>query len=95
MINQQRKDIIIQEIKLYNPNKIGIFGSYARDENNMDSDLDILVSFVSDITLFDLIGIEQGLSDKLGLKVDLVTERSLSKKIESFVYQNLKYIYKV
>jgi len=93
MISKRQQDIIIKEIMPFHPNSIGIFGSYASNENTLNSDLDILVSFGNEITLFDLIGIEQELSSKLGIKVDLVTERSLNKKIESYVYKNLKYIY--
>jgi predicted nucleotidyltransferase len=94
MINDQQKDIIIRELAPFHPNSIGIFGSYARNENNKESDIDILVSFGSDITLFDIIGIEMELADKLGIKVDLVTERSLSKKIAQMVHQYTKFIYK-
>jgi uncharacterized protein len=94
MISKRQQDIIIRELLQYKPILIGIFGSYARNENNSESDLDILVSFDSDITLFDIIGLEQELTKKLGVKVDLVTEKSLSKKIEPYINQNLINIYK-
>jgi uncharacterized protein len=94
MISKRQQDIIIRELLKYKPLLIGIFGSYARNENNSESDLDILVSFDSDITLFDIIGLEQELTKKLGIKVDLVTEKSLSKKIEPYINQNLINIYK-
>jgi uncharacterized protein len=94
MISKRQQDIIIRELLQYKPILIGIFGSYARNENNAESDLDILVSFDSDITLFDIIGLEQELTKKLGIKVDLVTEKSLSKKIEPYINQNLINIYK-
>ncbi len=93
MISDSQRNIIIKKIERFNPNRIGIFGSFARNENTTKSDLDILVSFGMNITLFDLIEIEQNLSEKLGIKIDLVTEKSLSNKIKPFINQDIKYIY--
>jgi len=94
MISKRQQDIIIRILKPFNPISIGVFGSYARNENKQDSDLDILVSFDSDLTLFDLIGMEHELTSKLGIKVDLFTERSLNKKIEPYIFDHLTNIYK-
>lgn len=85
MISQEQKEIIIQCLSPYKPKKLGVFGSYARGENSPTSDLDILVEFGVRINLFDLIGLEQDLSDSLGFKVDLVTERALSPYVRPYV----------
>ncbi len=61
----------------YHPARIGVFGSFARGENKKSSDLDILIKFKERISLLKLVQIEQELSDKLGLQIDLVTENSL------------------
>ncbi len=37
---------------------IGIFGSYARGDNNPDSDLDLLIDLDASATLFDLVGVQ-------------------------------------
>ena len=74
-------NIIISYLKNYEPTKIGIFGSYARNENTEESDIDILVDFNKKTNLLDLIGIELDLSDLLGVKVDLITERSINPKL--------------
>jgi len=39
------KNIILNHLKHYYPISIGIFGSYARGENNLSSDMDILIGF--------------------------------------------------
>jgi len=58
--------------------KISIFGSYARGEAHPESDIDIMVEFAERKSLLDIVGIEQELSEALGIKVDLLTEKSIS-----------------
>ncbi|MDI6791054.1 MAG: nucleotidyltransferase family protein [Thermodesulfobacteriota bacterium] len=58
--------------------KIAVFGSYVRGEEKPGSDIDIIVEFSERKSLFDLVGIEQEVSDALGIKVDLLTEKSIS-----------------
>jgi predicted nucleotidyltransferase len=91
---QSRNNIIISILKEFHPQRIGIFGSYAREENTPESDLDILVKFKNGITLLQLIKLENDLSEKLGIKVDLVTEGALTnKKLRKYIQKELKIIY--
>jgi len=92
MITAEQKNIIIKHIKPYNPSTIGLFGSYARNENHKNSDLDILVDFKQTVNLLDLIGLEQDLSDLLGIKVDLVTTQSLHPEIKKYVEKDIQFI---
>lgn len=94
MINDQIKNRVIKSLLRYHPEKIGIFGSYARGENRKDSDLDILISFKDKISLLRLVQIEQQLSDELGIKVDLITENGLKNtRLKNFIYQDLTTIF--
>ena len=93
MITEKIKNIIIETISPYKPRSIEIFGSYSRGENEKDSDLDILVNFEKTINLLDLIGLEQELSEKLGIKVDLITKRSLHKEFKKYIKKDLTTIY--
>ncbi|HLZ17596.1 MAG TPA: nucleotidyltransferase domain-containing protein [Cyclobacteriaceae bacterium] len=70
MISELQKELIIKNLSPYKPKRLGVFGSYARGENNADSDLDILVEFGEQISLFDLVGLEQDLSESLGIRVE-------------------------
>ena len=74
------KNVILNHLKEYNPIKVGIFGSYARGENNKNSDLDILVEFRNSPSLLTIIRIENELADILGIKVDLVTTGAIKNK---------------
>lgn len=71
----------------------GIFGSYARGEADIDSDVDILIRFKTPKSLLDIIGLELELSDSLNRKVDLVTEAALCPHIQKNVLKDLQSIY--
>ena len=69
---------VVEMLKRHGAKEIKIFGSYVRDEAREDSDLDILVEFSERKSLLDLVGIEQELEEALGIKVDLLTRKSIS-----------------
>jgi predicted nucleotidyltransferase len=86
--------LIEEQILLKNEYKvknIGIFGSYARDEQAGTSDVDILVEFEGPIGFFKFIKLENYLSEKLGIKVDLVTPDALKPLIKSDIIQETVY----
>jgi len=92
MISKEQEGLILSIIRPYDPVSIGVFGSYARGEQHKDSDLDLLIDFRDVVNLLDLIGIEQELTEKLGVKVDLVTLRALNEQIKPYVEKDIKYI---
>lgn len=66
--------------------KIGIFGSYARNEATDESDLDVVVE-LEKADMFYLIGIKQTLEEYFGCRVDVVRMRktmnpTLRRRIE-------------
>ncbi len=60
---------------------VRLFGSMAKGTATPSSDLDLLVDLAPGRDLFDLIGMKQEIEALTGLKVDIVTERSLSKHL--------------
>lgn len=58
-----------------------VFGSYVRDEQTPESDLDVLVTFDKVPGLLGYISLENHLSDLLGIKVDLVMKSALKPRI--------------
>ncbi len=84
---------IISLIKKHGAKKIAVFGSYARGEEKPKSDIDILVEFSERKSLLDIVGIEQELSDTLGIKVDLLTEKSISPYLIGRIKKEMKVIY--
>lgn len=92
MLEKEEIELIKKEFGQHNPIQLGIFGSFARNEATPDSDVDLLVKFSKPISLLDIIGIEQSLSDQLKRKVEIVTERALSKRIRTSVMRDLRII---
>ncbi|CUS03025.2 conserved protein of unknown function [Candidatus Promineifilum breve] len=60
---------------------LGVFGSFVRGEAAAESDLDLLVEFSTPPTLFEFVRLQNELSDRLGLKVDLVMKSALKPTI--------------
>jgi uncharacterized protein len=87
------KEIIKKTLIEKGADFIALFGSFAREEEKPTSDIDILVNFNPSISLFDHAGIEIELEEKIGKKVDLITERGLSKYIRPFIINELTTLY--
>ena len=84
---------IVSILARYRVKKIAVFGSYARGEAKPESDVDILVEFSERKSLLDLVGIEQELSEALGVKADLLTEKSISPYLIDRIKKEMKVIY--
>jgi predicted nucleotidyltransferase len=69
-------------ISRYGVQRLGLFGSYTRGQQNKTSDIDILVSFSKEIDLFDFIDLREYLESRLQSKVDLVMETALEAGAE-------------
>ena len=76
----------------FNVKSIGLFGSYVRDEQKDKSDVDILVEFSKPIGFFKFMELEEYLSKKLGVKVDLVTPDALKPMIKQQVMREVVYV---
>ncbi len=95
MVTVSQIDAIVRHLVPFGATKIGIFGSFARNENKPGSDLDVLVFLDPNKknTLFTFVKVEQELSNELGIKVDLVTDKSLNPLVRPYVEKDLKIIF--
>ncbi len=78
----------------YHIKALGIFGSYVRNEQTLESDLDILIDF-EDITqqsLLTVARLENILSDVLGVKVDLTLYQSLKPTIGKAILKEVVWL---
>ena len=75
-IRQMRNEI--QDVaRRHNAERIFVFGSCARGEETLESDIDFLADFNDDASLFDQIGLQLDLAEALGCKVDVIPLSSL------------------
>ena len=86
-------DAIKPILEEYGVEFAGVFGSFARGEASQESDVDILIRLTEPIGLFSLAELQQKLSETLGKKVDLVTEKALSPYIRQEILHDLKPFY--
>ncbi len=94
---EETKKIIIDTLVPLGVLRISLFGSFARQELTLNSDIDILVLLPS-IRKRKHIGLkwftlDQELAKKLGRSVDLVSEDSLFSPLRSTIEQDLEVIY--
>jgi predicted nucleotidyltransferase len=75
------RDKIVQIAAMYGAQNVRVFGSFARGEAILNSDLDLLINLEAGRSLLDLIAVKQDLEDLLACSVDVVTEASLSPYI--------------
>ena len=64
----------------YHIKQLAVFGSFARGEETLASDLDILVDFVTPIGL-DFVTLAEELESLLGVKVDLVSANAVKPRM--------------
>ncbi|ABQ24625.1 nucleotidyltransferase family protein [Geotalea uraniireducens] len=76
----------------YGVMRVGLFGSYVREQQRKKSDIDILVSFDRDIDLFEFIDLQEFLEALLHHKVDLVMEKALKPAIGKRIISEVEYV---
>ncbi len=67
--------------KKHGVQSIRVFGSFARGEENKDSDIDLLVELDPKRSLLDIIALKHEMEDLTGRKVDVVTPAAISPYI--------------
>ena len=87
---EEFRDQILSVLLPCGVRRIAIFGSVVRGEDTPDSDVDILVKLKAPgerppLGLFRWVDLEEELGQRLGRKVDLVTEDAISRYIRPYV----------
>ena len=91
------KSLAYQIIKTYFADKpvskVMIFGSYSRNEQTENSDIDIIINTKNAVGLFALAKFKQELSALLGIHVDISTEKGISTYVMPFIKNDIEIIY--
>jgi len=73
----RHRDSMLQVVEKHRASNPRLFGSIARGEDGVDSDIDLLVDFTEDASLFDEISLRLDLTELLGTRVDVIGSDSL------------------
>ena len=73
---------------------IGLFGSFARDEANNKSDIDILyrVEREKKFSLFSYLKVTKELEEYFHTKIDLVRDETIKPEIKNYMQKDLCYV---
>ena len=83
---QNKKEEIIAIANKHGAFNVRVFGSVARNEASIDSDIDLLVDYaLDDISDWFPAGLKLDLEKLLGRQVDIVTESGLKERIKKRV----------
>lgn len=81
----EKRQEILAIAKKHGARNVRIFGSVARGDARLDSDIDFLVELEPGRSLFDLGGLLYDLQSLLGIEVDVVTEKGLRARMRERV----------
>ena len=98
--NQAYREVVLEMLssylrnnsKKYGIESIGLFGSVARGDNRIDSDLDVIISLTKP-SLYKMAGIRQDLETVFKKKVDIVSASSrMSEEFKRQLNQDVIYV---
>ena len=96
--NQELIDKLTPIIMQYPIKRAALFGSYARGEQNDDSDLDLLLEYDFSNEHLDFYDFWDNLENNLNVKADVLTFKSLEtspKRFRERILKEARYIYEV
>jgi uncharacterized protein len=91
-----REEIYEQIVKYFSDlpvKKVWIFGSFAREEENVNSDIDMLLEMETDIGMFTLGKYRSELGGILNRKIDVATIKKLRKDFYEKIEKDLLLVY--
>ena len=79
------RQLILPILKRYLITRAAIFGSLAKGKNSENSDIDLLIETGSGFTLFNMLKLEEEISEIIKRKVDLVEYSAIKPSIRKEV----------
>ncbi|MCA1784318.1 MAG: nucleotidyltransferase family protein [Dermatophilaceae bacterium] len=89
MLVAAHREELKQVLRHHGVMNVRIFGSVARGEDAIGSDVDLLVDFAPGTSLFDILRIQDELETILGVEVDLIPDAGLKSRVRMQVEQDL------
>ena len=82
---KEKRGEILRVASRHGARDVRVFGSTARGEADLESDVDFLVELETGRSLLDLGGLQMELESLLGCRVDVVTVRGLKTRVRERV----------
>ena len=82
---QQKRDAVLQIAARHGAYNIRIFGSVARGEAGLDSDIDLLIDRGPTTSPWFPAGLVLELEEELGRRIEVVTEQGLNRHLRERV----------
>jgi predicted nucleotidyltransferase len=89
-LRTEYRDKILEIAKKYKAEDIRVFGSVSRGDNGPESDIDFLVHFKKGASLLDESGLDIDLTELLGCKVDIISDRAVRSEFRPFIFSEAK-----
>lgn len=79
------KKKVIPILKRYGAKRAGFFGSLIRGQMGKRSDIDVLVDLPRNLSLIDVVGVQQEIEEVVGRKVDLVQYDAIKPLLKKYI----------
>lgn len=86
----RHKDAILAIARRHHAEQVRVFGSVGRGEDREGSDLDLLVDFDAEASLFDAFALQEELEALLQQRVELATPAGLHSLIRARVLEEAR-----
>lgn len=88
-MGKQIIDEVVKILKSFGAKEIILFGSYARGDNNPDSDIDVIVEFNEIKGLFEKARIIRTVEEKTGLKIDILSKDFINPYLKPYIERDM------
>jgi predicted nucleotidyltransferase len=86
---ESRRDQVMAIAARHHASRVRLFGSAARGEDGPGSDIDLLVDFERESSLFDLMRLSRELEELLGRAVDVVSVGGLKSRDRAILAESV------
>lgn len=86
---ESRREQVMAIAARHHASRVRLFGSAARGEDRPDSDIDLLVDFDQESSLFDLMRMSRELEELLGRAVDVVSAGGLKSRDRAILAESI------
>jgi uncharacterized protein len=85
---RQRRDEIIALMHKHGASNVRVVGSVARGDAGPDSDVDLLISFPPNRSVFDLVGLWLDIKELLGYEISLIPDSTSNEQFLQSVLED-------